>query len=248
MKVIPLASSSKGNAYAVVDGGGETLLIDCGLSCRQMRARCAAAGVDLDSVAAVLVTHDHTDHVGGLRVFLGKYDVPVYANLATAEKLVRDCAVAEESFVCFENGQSFVIGGMTITPFPTPHDAVDPVGYLVETSAGVYFHGTDIGTPLDSIGRCLASADVAVLESNHDPVMLSASNRAESLKRRISGPRGHLSNDDAAELVRRFASPKLKRIFLAHLSDECNAPHLAEAAMRAALADIERNDVVLSVI
>lgn len=247
MKVVPLAGSSKGNAYVVVFDG-TVLLIDCGISLKRLRARCADCGVDLDSVAAVLITHDHSDHVSGLKVFLNRYDVPVYANLTTAEKLIRDQEVSEDRFVCFENGQSFPVGEMTVTSFSVPHDAVDPVGYLVETPRGVYFHGTDIGTPLDSIGRHLAMADVVTIESNHDPVMLHGSDRAESLKRRIAGPRGHLANDDAAGLVRKFASERLKRVFLTHLSGECNASHLAEAAMRRALTEIGRDDIELVVV
>ncbi len=247
MTVVPLASSSKGNAYAVV-AGGEVLLIDCGLSCKKLRERSAERGVDLDSVTAVVITHDHSDHVGGLRVFLNRYDVPVYANLMTAEKIARDTGIDESAFVCFENGQSFEIGRMRVTPFSTPHDAVDSVGYLIETAKCSYFHGTDIGTPLDSIGGYLACADIATLESNHDPVMLRRSDRAETLKRRISGPRGHLSNDEAAALAAKFASERLKKIFLAHLSDECNAPRIAEETMRAELLRIGRGDIELEVL
>lgn len=247
MTVIPLASSSKGNAYAVA-AGGEVLLVDCGLSCKRLRERAAQCGVDLDRVVAVVITHDHSDHVDGLRVFLGRYDVPVYANLMTAEKITHDTGVDESAFVCFENGQSFEVGRMLVTPFSTPHDAVDSVGYLIETAKCSYFHGTDIGTPLDSIGGYLARADIATLESNHDVVMLRQSDRAEKLKRRISGPRGHLSNDEAASLVGRFASARLRKIFLAHLSGECNAPHIAEETMKAELQRIGRGDIELEVL
>lgn len=247
MRIYPLASSSKGNAYAVV-AGGEVLLIDCGLSCRRIRERCLECGIDLDSVTAVMITHDHSDHVEGLRAFLNRFDVPVYTNLMTAEKIANDKGIDESSFVCFENGQSFEIGRMRVTPFSTPHDAVDSVGYLVETEKRTYFHGTDIGTPLDSIGSYLARADVATLESNHDPVMLRESRRDEFLKRRISGPRGHLSNYEAAELVEKHATDRLKKIFLAHLSDECNAPRLAVETMKEALARMGRDDIELVVL
>jgi len=118
----------------------------------------------------------------------------------------------------------------------------------VQAAGETYFHGTDIGMPLDSIGVKLAEADVATLESNHDPVMLRTSGRAPSLIQRIAGPRGHLANDQACELVRRFASPKLKRLGLAHLSGDCNAPHVAECAMRAMLDGMRRTDVVLKVL
>jgi phosphoribosyl 1,2-cyclic phosphodiesterase len=137
---------------------------------------------------------------------------------------------------------------MRVTPFPTPHDAVDSVGYLVETEKRTYFHGTDIGTPLDSIGGFLARADVATLESNHDPVMLQQSRRDEFLKRRISGPRGHLSNYEAAELVEKYASGRLKKIFLAHLSGECNAAHIAERTMREELSRAGLGSVEISVL
>jgi phosphoribosyl 1,2-cyclic phosphodiesterase len=234
VKIIPLASSSKGNAYAVVKDG-EVVLIDCGLTCKKLCARCAEKGIDAASITAVLITHDHSDHVDGLRVFLNKFDVPVYANIMTAEKITHKYGVAAESFVCFENGQEFDIGAFGVTPFSTPHDAVDSVGYLIRTEGLTYFHGTDIGTPLDSIGRNLAQADVATLESNHDPGLVLSSDRDESLKRRILGPRGHLSNSQAADLVRKFATAKLKKLYLAHLSEECNAPHIAEREMRSAL-------------
>lgn len=247
MKVIPLASSSKGNAYAVA-AGGDCVLIDCGLSCRKLRERCLESGIDLDSVTAVMITHDHSDHVGGLRVFLNRFDVPVYANPMTAEKVARDAGIDESAFVCFENGQSFEIGRMRVTPFSVPHDAVDSVGYLIETEKRSYFHGTDIGTPLDSIGGYFSRADVATLESNHDPVMLRESRRDEFLKRRISGPRGHLSNDEAAGFVEKHATGRLKKIFLAHLSDECNAPRLAEETMKEALFRIGRGDIELVVL
>ena len=128
-----------------------------------------------------------------------------------------------------------------------PHDAADPVGYLIR-GGETYFHGTDIGTPLDSIGLKLAEATIATLESNHDLVMLRTSRRPPSLVQRIAGPRGHLSNDQACDLVKRFASPRLKRLLLAHLSRECNAPHLAEGAMRATLTELGRTDIQLEIL
>lgn len=246
MRVVPIASSSKGNAY-LVEESGEALLVDCGVCCKAVRTALEAQGLGLDALRGVLVTHDHTDHTSGLRVLLNKVDVPVYANAMTAETVAVQERLDESAFVCFENGQTFDVGPFAVSPFSVPHDATDPVGYLIRTDL-VYFHGTDIGTPLDSVGLKLAEADVATLEANHDPMMLRASARPESLKQRIAGPRGHLSNDDAAALVRRFASPRLRKLFLAHLSHECNQPHLAEAALRAALRELGRTDVELSVI
>ncbi|MBQ6136754.1 MAG: MBL fold metallo-hydrolase [Kiritimatiellae bacterium] len=238
MRIVPIASSSKGNAY-VVEHDGAALLIDCGVPYRMLK------GIEVD---AVLVTHSHSDHISGLETLLRRRDVPVYANVMTAESVAASAHVDDGAFVCFENGQTFGIGPFSITPFSVPHDTSDPVGYLVRADGVTYFHGTDIGSPLDSIGVKLAEADIATLESNHDPVMLRTSTRPPSLKQRIAGPRGHLSNDQACDLVRRFASPRLRRLMLAHLSHECNTPGLALDAMRAVLAEIGRPDVEVEVL
>ena len=238
MRVVSLASGSKGNAY-LVEHCGEALLIDCGVCYKKLK------GVEF---SAVIVTHSHSDHVCGLPTLLKHRDVPVFANAMTAEATVCECGVPEDAFVCFENGQSFDIGPFSVSPFSIPHDTSDPVGFLVSAGGETYFHGTDIGTPLDSIGLKLAEADFATLESNHDPVLLRQSGRHPSLIQRIAGPRGHLSNDQACELVRRFASPKLKALALAHLSRDCNVPRIAEEAMRSTLMEMGRGDVVLKVL
>lgn len=249
MRIVSLASGSSGNA-TLVEHDGDALLIDCGVSCKQVRERIAAAGFDPQTVRGILITHNHDDHVSGLRVSVGRCfrDVPVFANMLTAEAVARQTGLADDAFVCFENGQPFEIGAFEVGPFSIPHDAADPVGFLIRAGAITYFHGTDIGTPLDFIGLKLREADVATLESNHDAQMLRRSDRAESLKQRIAGPHGHLSNDDAADLVRRFASPRLRKLSLAHLSGECNAPHLAEQTMRATLEEMGRADVELEVL
>ncbi len=267
MNVIPLASSSKGNAY-LVEHEGTVILIDCGLSYRDLTRRikekvgaeCQTlrANVSCDMIQAVLITHSHGDHVDGLCTFLKKHDVPVYANMMTAEAIIAGKGIPEDAFVCFENGQEFEIGPLVVNPFPIPHDTSDPVGYLIKGSvigdqasgveAPVYFHGTDIGTPLDSIGVKLQEATIATLESNHDPVMLRTSGRAPCLVQRIAGPRGHLANWEAAELVKKFASPRLKKLMLAHLSQDCNTPRFAEETMREALAQMRREDIELEIL
>lgn len=238
MTVRSISSSSKGNAY-LVESGGSAVLIDCGVPYK------AIAGYSFD---AVLVTHNHTDHVCGLKTLLKKRKVPVFANLMTAETTAVQEGLDSDAFVCFENGQCFDIGPFTVRPFSIPHDTPDPVGYLVSAGGITYFHGTDIGSPLDSIGVKLAEADIATLESNHDDMLLRECRRPACVKQRIAGPRGHLSNFEAAELVRRFASPRLRRLSLAHLSRECNTPYLAERMMRETLADMGRTDVVLDIL
>ena len=238
MRIVSLASGSRGNA-TIVEHEGSAILVDCGVP------YCRLKDCEFD---AVLVTHSHDDHVCGLKTLLRRRDVPVYANLMTAETVAHACGIEESAFVCFENGQPFEVGSFSVHAFSIPHDTSDPVGFLVRAGGVTYFHGTDIGTPLDSIGLKLAEADVATLESNHDPVMLRTSGRAPNLIQRISGPRGHLANEQACDLVRRFASPKLKRLALAHLSRDCNSPHLAEGAMRDTLAGMDRADICLRVL
>lgn len=242
------ASSSNGNAYAVKSGEA-VLLIDAGLGYRTLVGRMAAAGLAPAAVRAVLLTHSHGDHVKGLAAFHRHWpEIPLYANAMTAETVIVDQQLDESAFVCFENGQDIELDGFSATAFSIPHDTSDPVGYLVRTESEVYFHGTDIGTPLESIGLRLREADIATLESNHDPVLLQRSGRHPSLIQRIAGQRGHLSNDQAAELVRKFASPRLRRLALAHLSCDCNTPHLAAETMRETLAAMHRTDVELKVL
>ena len=246
MRVIPLASSSKGNAY-VVQQDGVSVLIDCGVNLKTLKGLLAEKDLE-PTFEAVLVTHSHSDHTKGLGPLLHKFpDLPVYANAMTAETVACQEKLSDSAFVCFENGQDFEIGPFAVSAFSIPHDTSDPVGYLIRGDE-TYFHGTDIGTPLDSVGVHLAEADFATLESNHDPVMLRTSGRPPSLIQRIAGPRGHLSNDQACELVSKFASTRLKRLFLAHLSQDCNAPHLALAAMRATLDRMGRPDVEVEVL
>ena len=247
MKVVSLASGSQGNAYCVI-GGGRVLLIDCGLSCLELRRRAADAGVPLQDLSGVVFTHAHWDHVKGVGTFRKRFpDVPLFANMMTAESIACECDVDEADFRMFENGQMFEVGPFEVLPFSIPHDSSDPVGYVVKVDGETYFHGTDIGSPLDSIGVHLAEADVATLESNHDVGLLFGSGRPVSLIQRIVGPRGHLSNDQACDLVRRFASPRLKALALAHLSGHCNEPSLAERTMLTALSEIGREDIALRI-
>lgn len=240
MIIKPIASSSKGNAY-LVEHEGAALLIDCGVCYKKVKE------FAFDSV---LITHNHFDHISGLKVLLNQRDnVTIYANQMTAEATQVTLGLDSERIVCFENDQSFELGPFEISPFSIPHDAADPVGYLIKAGDETYFHGTDIGIPLPSIGEKLGEADYATLESNHDPIMLKTSGRPRELKERISGDHGHLSNGEAAELVKAYCKKgKLKKLYLAHLSGECNAPHLAEKCMKEALDEAGLKDVKLEII
>lgn len=248
MRVVSLASGSAGNAYAV-ESNGRVLLIDCGITWRKFKEMTSVVGEWIASnVDGVLITHSHTDHISGVKTLLRHMDVPVYANSMTAESVSAQEKLDDSAFICFENGQEFDAGSFHVRAFSIPHDTSDPVGYLISADGQTYFHGTDIGSPLDSIGLKLREADIATLESNHDPIMLNTSNRPPSLIQRIAGPRGHLANDQACDLIRRFASAKLKTIALAHLSRDCNSPHVAEGAMKATLLAMGRTDIDIKIL
>jgi phosphoribosyl 1,2-cyclic phosphodiesterase len=232
LRFVCLGSGSSGNAYCVCRDDS-VLLIDCGFSFRELVKRCDASSVDPRQIKAALFTHNHGDHIKGVaKLHKTLPQVELFASPSVAEAISAESNIPEEEFVCFEYGQDFEIGTFGVRAFHVPHDTPDCSGYLISAGDWRYFHATDVGTAMDSIGEEFSMAHWATLEFNHDCVMLSQSSRPESLKRRIRGGRGHLSNDAAAEFVKKFASPHLRRIFLAHLSRDCNCPHLAENALR----------------
>ena len=205
-----------------------------------------ACGVCPADVTAVLFTHDHDDLCKGIATFHKRHPlVPLYANGNTADAIATLTGV-EDGWRIFETGEPFAIGDVSVSAFSIPHDAADTVGYLFSDAASSLFVATDMGVPTLPVKYALAQATCAVLESNHDPTLLACSDRPVSLKQRIAGRCGHLSNLDAADLVREVAPPNLKTLLLAHLSRPCNAPHLALESMREALKDIEREDVALA--
>ena len=237
MKLRVFGSGSGGNALAV-RSGGTLLLLECGFCCTELEQRMAACGVDPDAAAGLFFTHDHTDHCKGLAVFHKRHPcVPLYANGNTADAIAVLTGV-DDGWRVFETAETFPVGDFTVTSFSIPHDAADPVGYLFEGGENALFVGTDMGAPTFGVRDALARATCAILESNHDPVLLQTSDRPVSLKQRIAGRCGHLSNGDAADLVREVQPPRLKTLLLAHLSRHCNAPYLALEAMRAAVADL----------
>ena len=245
MRLRIFGSGSQGNALAI-RAGGTLLLVDCGFSCRELEKRMSACGVQADDVTAVPFTHDHTDHCKGVATFHKRHpQVPLYANGNTADAIATLTGV-EDGWRVFETTEPFSIGEIEVTSFSIPHDAADTVGYLFSNETASLFVGTDMGVPTLPVKYALARATCAVLESNHDPTLLACSDRPVSLKQRIAGRCGHLSNQDAANLVREVAPPNLKTLLLAHLSQPCNAPHLALESMREALKDIGRTDVVLT--
>jgi len=246
MEVCVLASGSKGNSI-YVSGGGTSVLVDAGLSARELVARMKTAGIDPAGIQAVLFTHDHSDHFRGIEVFCKRFPVRLFANEGTAFGIERECPKLLPTWEIFETASSFEIGGLRVEAFSVPHDASDPVGFLFDDGASRLCVATDLGQATPLVRAKLAQCQAAVLESNHDYEMLMASDRPWTLKTRIAGRSGHLSNAAAAELMRSALTERLHTLLLAHLSEECNTPTLALGTMRKMLREARRLDVTLEV-
>lgn len=226
-----LASGSSGNCIFVSDGA-TGMLIDAGLSCRETERRLAEIGIGLEAVKAICLTHEHSDHITGLRALAARCKARLYANSGTIDAIQAMPEMRGLSWNVFSTGSPFNIGGMLVEPFAVPHDACEPVGFAItsgEVKAGIV---TDIGIGTRLVVERLRNCRAIALEANHDEGMLEAADRPWSLKQRIAGRQGHLSNNDAAKLLLEAASPRLEMVFLCHLSQECNRPELAVATVR----------------
>jgi len=236
-KLTILGSGSSGNC-AYLETAETRLLVDIGFSARQIRERLATIGRAPESLTAILITHEHSDHITGLAGIAEKLGIPVYCNRATKDEIVRILDV-QLDFRLFETGASFEVGDMAVETFSIPHDAQDPVGFLVRTAFGNVGFATDLGHFTRLVGERVRRANVLVLESNHDVKMLTeCTRRPWSLKQRILSRHGHLSNEAAGEAVEQIMHAELKHLFLAHLSRECNKPELAFRAVHASLNKI----------
>lgn len=220
-----LGSGSSGNCTYVASDSTR-VLIDAGLSGREITTALSTLGVDISSIEAVLVTHEHADHINSLRLLHRKYGLPIYANSETIRGIQQTNRI-DIPFNVFVTGSSFQIGNLTIETFPVPHDSLDPVGYIIRCNNAIAGILTDIGYPTMLVRERLGICQTVVLESNHDEKMLRNARRPWSLKQRIASRHGHLSNVQAAKLIAEIANPSLKTVFLAHLSRECNNPELA---------------------
>jgi phosphoribosyl 1,2-cyclic phosphodiesterase len=229
IKVCVLGSGSRGNCVYV---SAETtrILIDAGLSTADTGRRLESVGGRIDAIGAVCVTHEHGDHVGGLAVLHRKTGVPLYANAGTIEILEQNEKLRGLPWNVFTTGQPFTVGALRIEPFSVPHDSYDPVGFAVSMAAGGGSRVgimTDVGMATELIRARLSGCGVVIVESNHDPQLLRDSHRPWGLKQRIASRQGHMSNEQAAELIAAIAGTTLKVAFLSHLSSECNRPELA---------------------
>lgn len=226
LQICVLASGSSGNC-TLVRSDDTAILVDAGLSGRETARRLASVGVSLDQVQAVCLSHEHNDHTAGVSVLHRRHGIALFANSGTIEALQRDSGAAALNWSVFQTGSPFVVGSLRIEPFSVPHDASDPVGFIVSHGAMRIGVVTDMGSVTHLIRERLRPCRAIVLEANHDVEMLQGSDRPWSLKQRILGRQGHLSNEHAADLIAEIAGPGLEQIFLAHLSAECNRADLA---------------------
>jgi len=225
MNIKVFASGSGGNCMLLSDRGTH-LLIDAGISMRRVQQSLRAAGLDIQDIGGVLITHEHSDHVSGLKNLLNYYELPLYAPHTVAARLCGMYPAAEEHMHVIPTGECFRVGKLSIRAFHTPHDTDESVGYRVEGN-GVFALATDMGRVTDEIFDGLLGADTVLIESNHDPEMLYNGPYPVQLKRRILSDHGHLSNGDCAVLAARLVENGTQTVILGHISKENNRPELA---------------------
>ena len=233
MRFASLGSGSEGNGL-VVDSGGTRILIDCGFGVRDTKKRLARLGLSPSSLDAILVTHEHADHIGGVPAFAAKYGIPVWATFGTLA-VVSERFEGMERVYGFDSHERFAIGALEIQPVTVPHDAREPVQYVIGDGARRLGVLTDIGVSTAHVEACLSGCDALVLECNHDLGMLANGDYPPSLKQRIASRFGHLHNEAAAGLLARIDTSRLVHIIAAHLSRENNTPALATVALATAL-------------
>ncbi len=233
MRFCVLGSGSKGNA-TYVEAGGRALLIDNGFSGVELERRVAAAGFDIAKLAAVLITHEHGDHIRGAGVVARKYDISLYVNPATfrqsAHVFGKVPSVRE-----FSTGTSFMLNDFHVHPFAVSHDTADPVGFVIENQSCSLGYCTDTGIVSRLIQHRLSSCNGIVIECNHDPEMLKSGPYPLSLQQRVRSKQGHLANADAARFLLEIMHDKLQHVVLAHISEKNNNPSLAFDTVAAAI-------------
>jgi len=237
VKVCLLASGSKGNTV-FVETGSTRLLVDAGLSATEILRRLALIGVDSTQLDGILISHDHGDHTRGAGTLARRLKIPLLVSYPThkvMEKSFRKAPLTE-----FESGYSFTFRDLLIDPFPITHDAVDPVGFIIYGPEGRIGIATDLGIVTRLVNEKLQQCRVLVLEANHDPDMLMNGPYPWHLKQRIKSRHGHLSNDESMQLLEDLLHQDLAGVFLAHLSEVNNDPHLPFAAADSLLAGQNR--------
>ena len=230
-----LVSGSSGNCYLISDGN-EKLLIDVGLSGKQIQNRLKEFDVDPKSLTGILVSHEHGDHTCGVGVMSRRFDIPIYANRGTWQGMEKKIGeIKEDNRRVFHTDQLFNIGDFIINPYTISHDANEPVGFSFGNNGVKISIATDLGFMNEGIIKNLENSDLVVLESNHDEEMVKIGPYPYSLKRRILSDVGHLSNENAGKSIVKLVDRNVKGVMLAHLSKENNFPELAVTTVEGVL-------------
>lgn len=230
MRFASIGSGSKGNA-TVVNHKQTTLLVDCGFSTKEVEKRMQQLSIEANELTAVVVTHEHADHISGVRVLARKYNLPIYTTTGTAGNLAADVMSKVRFISCHE---SFEIGDIKVTPFPVPHDAREPTQFVFDDGQRRLGLLTDVGSITPIIEETLSGCDALMLEANHDIDMLYNGVYPEHLKQRVGGRLGHLNNVQSASLLKKIDTSRLQHLIAMHISEKNNsvgivAPLLAEA-------------------
>ena len=229
-----LGSGSSGNC-AYLETDQVRLLVDAGLSGRQIRQRLLTIGRTPENLNGILITHEHSDHVQGLLGLAAKLQIPVYCNRLTKEAIEAQLKIKLD-FRLFATGASFELGDVVVDTFSIPHDANDPVGFLLRTPSGNIGFLTDLGHATRLVLERVRAANILLLEANHDLRLLQEDTRRPwSIKQRILSRHGHLSNDAAALVAQQLVSADLRHIYLGHLSSDCNRPEIAHRTVSQSL-------------
>jgi phosphoribosyl 1,2-cyclic phosphodiesterase len=238
MRFSVLSSGSKANC-TFIESGSTRILIDCGLSAKEAEKRLMMHGINPLTLDAIIITHEHSDHIYGVPVLSRRFKLPVFANNGTAHHIKKAYGIEK-----FNSGEAFWIGSVKIDPFSIVHDAADPVGFAMNAEGLKFVQVTDLGRVTPLVKHMLQSANAIVLESNHCQEMLKNCDYAWHLKQRIASSYGHLNNDCAGALLQELVHEELSHIVLAHLSDNSNTPETALNAVNYYINNTYRNSIV----
>ena len=241
VRVASLGSGSKGNA-TLVQVGSESYLIDCGFGLKEAESRLRMRGLQASDLRGIFVTHEHGDHIKGTPMLANKYNIPLYASYGTARHFKRDMPTLNRIIP----NQKLTVGLLEVEPVTVPHDSSEPTQFVFRhqgISVGIL---TDLGSITRRVQEAFSQCQLLLLECNHDPVMLSEGPYPPSLKRRVGGNYGHLSNDQAAQLLELVNRSRLSDVLISHISEHNNDPHLALDTLSAKLAGYKTKTQILT--
>jgi phosphoribosyl 1,2-cyclic phosphodiesterase len=233
MRFASLGSGSKGNA-TLVEAGATRVLVDCGFSCAEAEKRLARLSLAPGDLDAILVTHEHSDHIAGVARLSRRHGLPVWMTAGT-EAAHKGGALA--GYHCINSHRAFRIGDLQVQPFPVPHDAREPCQFVFSDGRRRLGLLTDVGSITSHMLQALDALDGLILECNHDPDMLATGPYPPSLKQRVGGPYGHLSNQQAADIIKNISTDRLQHLVAAHISEKNNQAGLALGCLAAAVGE-----------